>query len=99
VFNPNQVARPHLFGNPRQQSATLAEVGSYYLLSERMTSSFSAIYSNDKARVFSRVLRIAALAGLTLLLVFFSENLVYALCQSEECLFVSFSTSLVHRLP
>ena len=69
MLNPNQVTRSHLFGDPRQQSATLAKVGGYHFLSERMTSLVSALYGNEKGLVFLPVLRIAALAGSTLLLI------------------------------
>jgi hypothetical protein len=57
MLNPNQVARPHLFGNSGQQSATLGNAGGYRALGERMASLLSAIYGNNKGLVFSGVLR------------------------------------------
>jgi hypothetical protein len=56
MFNPNQVTRPHLFGNPREQSAALAKVARYGVLREQMTTLVSAIYSHDETFVFSRLI-------------------------------------------
>jgi hypothetical protein len=55
MFNPNKVTRTHLFGDPRQQCPTFAEVASYGVLRERMTTLVPAIYGHDKAFVFSRL--------------------------------------------
>jgi hypothetical protein len=56
MFNPNQVTRTHLFGDSRQQCPTFAEVASYGVLRERMTTLVPAIYDHDKAFFFSRLI-------------------------------------------
>jgi len=55
MFNPNEVTRPDVPGNPRQQGATSAKAASYDVLRKRMPSLVPAMYGYDDAFVFSRL--------------------------------------------
>jgi hypothetical protein len=56
MFDPNQIARTHLFGNPRQQCPTFAELAGYRILREQLTTLVPALYGYDKAFILSRLM-------------------------------------------